>query len=462
MASRWRCARRATLAPARCEARSACAAISALRAASLVVLMIPAAAVAHAPRATAVLLELGERAGERRGIGVVARAVEAPEPERGQRVDERDDGDRGEATGVPELDDDQHADATSANASMSSATASMMAERFSRSRSFGILDGGELDARAQQLRAPRRRAAQRAAQRRTRRAELRARRRSRPPSAASAAVHHQADDEADRRRDADRLPRIVVHVVVGGAGGALARSTASPSISCSSQLGGEQLGLDLRAQVLRACSPVSVAARFSMSSASESTADISSTSCSRPSSVVGHGGLLCGPARSGRQRRQPGADYSLRSVHNSGDPAHPPSGDVAVRRSPPQIRATGADARRSFRTRDGEARHGRLILLPRFKRPGSPARCAGERDHSLVYALFGDRRGRRRIAGARHGRRAPLLADHRHHRRDHRLREARRGARRHGSRRTSTWLIRTFWWSFLWNVIGLLVLVALG
>jgi uncharacterized membrane protein len=25
-----------------------------------------------------------------------------------------------------------------------------------------------------------------------------------------------------------------------------------------------------------------------------------------------------------------------------------------------------------------------------------------------------------------------------------------------------TWLIRTFWWSFLWNVIGMLVLVTLG
>ena len=25
-----------------------------------------------------------------------------------------------------------------------------------------------------------------------------------------------------------------------------------------------------------------------------------------------------------------------------------------------------------------------------------------------------------------------------------------------------TWLIRTFWWSFLWNVIGMLVLITLG
>ena len=25
-----------------------------------------------------------------------------------------------------------------------------------------------------------------------------------------------------------------------------------------------------------------------------------------------------------------------------------------------------------------------------------------------------------------------------------------------------TWLIRTFWWSFLWNVIGMLVLFTLG
>ena len=33
-----------------------------------------------------------------------------------------------------------------------------------------------------------------------------------------AAIHQQADEETDGRRDADRLPRIVVHVVVGGAG----------------------------------------------------------------------------------------------------------------------------------------------------------------------------------------------------------------------------------------------------
>jgi uncharacterized membrane protein len=26
----------------------------------------------------------------------------------------------------------------------------------------------------------------------------------------------------------------------------------------------------------------------------------------------------------------------------------------------------------------------------------------------------------------------------------------------------ATWLIRTFWWSFLWNLIGMLILVTLG
>ena len=94
----------------------------------------------------------------------------------------------------------------------------------------------------------------------------------------SAAVHQQADDEADRGGDADRLPRIVVHVVVGRArrvlgavDGLALRFPAARSLAAAASPRPASAG---RAP----CRRVSVAARFSMSSASESTVVKSSTS----------------------------------------------------------------------------------------------------------------------------------------------------------------------------------------
>src|SRR5487761_1944512 len=67
----------------------------------------------------------------------------------------------------------------------------------------------------------------------------------------SAPVHQQAGDEADCGRGADRPPGIVVNVVVGHARCVLRAVDGLALQLLQAQLGGEELGLDLCAQVLR-------------------------------------------------------------------------------------------------------------------------------------------------------------------------------------------------------------------
>ena len=96
----------------------------------------------------------------------------------------------------------------------------------------------------------------------------------------SAAVQQQADDEADRGGDADRLPGMVVDVVVGGARGVLGAVDRLPFEFLQPQLGVQQLGLDLLADVARLVAGFA-GGRFSISSASLRTFENSSTTLSR-------------------------------------------------------------------------------------------------------------------------------------------------------------------------------------
>src|SRR6185369_6193535 len=68
----------------------------------------------------------------------------------------------------------------------------------------------------------------------------------------SAPVYQHADQEARDRGSADRRPWVVVHVIVGDARGGACAIGCFAFQFLQPQLGGEQLGLDLRAEILGA------------------------------------------------------------------------------------------------------------------------------------------------------------------------------------------------------------------
>ena len=77
----------------------------------------------------------------------------------------------------------------------------------------------------------------------------------------------------------------------------------------------------------------------------------------------------------------------------------------------------------------------------------------------VVYALFA-LAAHRRHRRSRHARRRAAADDHRRHRRHRRLHHAQRCARHVGGV-APVWLIRTFWWSLLWNCLGWVLAVTL-
>ena len=241
------------------------------------------------PRAVA--LELGERCRERRRCGLPARREAARAPavrsarRRASRRRARRSGSVSQNSTTTSIDA-----ARSAKAKHNAATMhedEILAASGARLLEF---DRGELEARAPELE--------------QRRGEIAPPRRCRPrrarggvpsvtPRASLPAVHH-----AGRRGDR-RLPRCRSTATDCRARSRRWRGPrpwrgrcASPSYSCSLSLARSSL-VSTCERRSRALSPVSVAARFSISSASARTAAISSTSRSRPSSaVLGHGGLL--------------------------------------------------------------------------------------------------------------------------------------------------------------------------
>src|SRR5450755_2538573 len=67
----------------------------------------------------------------------------------------------------------------------------------------------------------------------------------------SAAADQHADKETDRRRGADRLPRIVAHIIVGDPGGGLGAVDGIILKILQLQLRRQQLRFHLRAQIAR-------------------------------------------------------------------------------------------------------------------------------------------------------------------------------------------------------------------
>ena len=100
------------------------------------------------------------------------------------------------------------------------------------------------------------------------------------------AVHEQADREADAGRDADGLPRMVVHVVVRVPRRRLGAVDGLALELLQLELGRQQARLDLRSAGRARLSPVSLLALSRSDSASERTDENSSTSLSRALSVL--------------------------------------------------------------------------------------------------------------------------------------------------------------------------------
>ena len=197
------------------------------------------------PRAIA--LELGQRRGERRSIGRAA----LPESATARRSRSRDstivNPQSAAMRYVSQNQTTTSADAaSSANAKASTITTTRTRLAIARARS----SSNSTEASSSRVR---NKPDQRRAEVPQRAAQAAARPSGRAVGhggeASGAAVHQQADDETDRGGDADRLPRIVVHVVVGGAGGGLGAVDRLAFEFLQPELGAQQLGLDLRAQV---------------------------------------------------------------------------------------------------------------------------------------------------------------------------------------------------------------------
>src|SRR5450759_198792 len=65
------------------------------------------------------------------------------------------------------------------------------------------------------------------------------------------AADQHADEETDRRGGADRLPRIVAHIIIGDAGGGLGAIDGIVLKVLQLRFRRQQLGFDLRAQIAR-------------------------------------------------------------------------------------------------------------------------------------------------------------------------------------------------------------------